>query len=151
MLPVSTAALVAVALAAIRSSFSWHTFAFGQLAWLYAAAVGAWPFLHQQAQTQLQFDSRMRDVPEYRPRWARADLESTLGKFTAEGSSNDRAVPTEGDGLIEAQMWKLRRIALRASTTTAATILVRQYYYPGWTTTRKLLALIFLCGIDLGI
>ncbi len=73
------------------------------------------------------------DVPEYRPRWVGAELESTLAKFTTAGSARGKVAFTQGGGSVQVDHWMPRQLALVASLTNASTLLVRQYYFPGWT------------------
>jgi hypothetical protein len=134
---IATAALLALAMASIKEPCSWPRIAFAQIiwtiviGWIYATILGVLPLQGQTVSTMV--DPLLRDVPEYRPRWVQADLQSTLAKFKGEGDSIDKVAfaTGEGSGLIE--QWKPRNNVLVITVPAPSTVLVRQYYYPGWT------------------
>jgi hypothetical protein len=135
---VATAALLALGIAAMKGAFSWRKVFVGQIVWViivgwvYATVMVAWPALGPQVSTGI--DSLLRDVPEYRPRWVQADLQSTLAKFKGEGDSIDKVAFATGGGSVLIEQWKPRNNVLMITMPAASTVLVRQYYYPGWTT-----------------
>lgn len=135
VLSVAIAALVALGLAAIKRPYRWQNVAYAQagwtifVGWLYVSITGAWPCFSKQISAAT--DPLLRDVPEYRPHWVHAELESTVAKFGELPAK--KVVFAQGGGTVEVASWKPRRIALLATVTNAGTMLVRQYYFPGWT------------------
>jgi hypothetical protein len=137
VLSVATAALVALGLTALKAGLTSRRIALAQslwalaVGWLYFTFLAAWPGFSEQIDGGS--NSLLRDVPEYRPRWVQADLQSTLAKFKSEGDLTGKVAFARGEGSVLVEQWKPRNNVLLITVPAASTVLVRQYYYPGWT------------------
>ncbi len=136
VLCVATAPLVALAAAVVPSGFAWRRLALGQVLWLalviwlYVTLSLAWPLSAQAGERGM--DRLQRDVPEYRPRWAKAEVETTLARFTGADGADEKVVFAQDHGAVEIETWKPGHLAFRITLSTPSTMLVRQYYFPGW-------------------